>query len=518
MAIAILLIISIGISVFSLGEILVSKTRFANMADSLAFAGSTVQQYSMVNYQNIANLEPLVKISYNLGIALENLKEGAESLHKHVPGYDPTADVFADELTNIMGSYDSLVKKIDKNPFNPHFIDSAIYNELLNFYLSDAVIYAKNVEQQNLALDSNQWKHYTSLICPAETILQQGPVDGKNGTSPRFKWEFGLKNGKLIFRYVRRNGLNIEDATGGIFVVVVADSPEFMFKNLLPASTSTKVGKIISFSYSYPYTDTPDDVTYDPINLAFIELEFINLINSIRAAIMDSYKGKGNTSSSEKKIIKNLWNDMVDDYNGFLAFLDSNRFKAAFGINESVYKTNPVMGSLSALKLLNLSSFKTICQNKGLNRSVTEDQDTFYKSLTFKDIFSTPNDLRFAHETSIDRLITGRASLDARLKSLLNKIDVLDKNRASGNNIPAKLARIPAVVYENLNSSTLAPFLQVLTMVSDSINESYTSISNTTSLINLRSSYNYNSLKPSQAFWDLVPTIFNTPIIQLEGT
>jgi hypothetical protein len=410
MAIAIILVLFVGLSAFSLGESLVSKTRFQNIADSIAFAGGTAQQKSMVTYQKTANLEPLVKVAWNLGIAIENLREGAEAVHKHCEGYDPTADVFAHEITNIMGSYDSLLKQVDTNPFNPKFIDANIYNELINFYLSDAMIFAKMVEQQNLALDPGKWNNLQAYICPVETILQKGPVNGASGTSPRFKWEIGLKNGKLTFRYVRRSGTSVEDATGGLFVVLTADSPRFLFQNLLPASTANKSGKIISFAYSYPFTNIPDNVTYDPINLSFIELEFINLINSIRAAMLDGYNGKSNTSSSEKQIIKNLWNDMIEDYNGFLAFLDSNRFKAAFGINENVYKADPVLGSLPSMQLLNLSSYQSLCQSKGFNKDNPEDQRKFLNSITLKDVFTDRTAFQTALEVSIDRLASGRGS------------------------------------------------------------------------------------------------------------
>lgn len=509
MAVAIVLVIFIAISAFNLGENLVSKTRFKNLADSVAFAGSTVQQKSMETFQNIANLEPLTKIAWNLGIALDILEDGADAVHRVAPGYDPTADILAEEVDGIMSSYNSLFSSITNNPVNPKFVNANIYNELINFYLADTMIFSKNIELQNLANDPGRWQQYYSLICPAEAILQQGPVNGSDGTAPRFKWEIGLKGWKLTFRYVRRGGTAVEDASGGVFTILVSDAPELMFQNLLPTSTSTKRGKIVSYSYSYPFTDIPDNVTYDPINLSFYELEAINLINIFRAFLMQF----SSTSS-----VKSMWQDMIDDYNGFLAFLDSNRFKAAFGINDDVYRTNPVLGSLSAMKLLNLASYQTICQNKGLNKNSALDQQTFYKTLTLKDIFTSIANFETAVDTSVDRLAADRSNLNTSITTLLSKISTLNKNYNAGSNIPFKLARVPAVVYETENSSSLAPFFQVLILISDSINEAYSSVSDTKTLINLRSSFNFTTLKPAQAFWDEVPYFFETPIIQLEGT
>ena len=508
-AVSILLIVFIGMSVFVLGDVFASKTRFRNMSDSIAFAGGSVQQLSMEGFQNIANLEPLLKISYNLGLAMENLMDGAKAVHRVAPGYDPTADIFNNDMNSIMGSYDSLIKQIASNPISPHFVDADIYNEMLNFYMSDAMIYAKTIEQRNLTLNTNRWANYYSLICPAEAILQRGPINGVSGTAPRFKWEIGLKNGKLVFRYVRRSGGNVEDATSGVFNILVSDSPTLRYR-VLPVSTSLKQKKILAYSYAYPVTDVPDNVTYDPINLAFIELEFINLINIIRAALM---KNNNNASS-----VKNMWNDMVDDYNSFNTFLDSNRFKAAFGINDNIYKSNPVMGGLPSMKLLNLTEFKTICSSKGLSYSSASGQDTFYKTLTLKDIFSTTTNFRSALETSIDRLAADRANLSSDLTTLLNTIRNFDINRASGNNIPSKLLSISQTVYETLNSSTLAPFLQVTDLVGNAINGSYKTVSDTKALITLRNSYNFNNLKPPQAFWTLVPYFFEIPIVQMEGT
>ena len=509
MAVAIVLVIFIAISAFNLGENLVSKTRFKNLADSVSFAGSTVQQKSMETFQNIANLEPLTKIAWNLGIALDNIKNGADAVHRVAPGYDTTADILDSQLGSIMSSYNSLFSSITNNPINPTFVNANIYNELINFYLADTMIFSKNIELQNLANDPGRWLNYYSIICPAEAILQQGPVNGSDGTAPRFKWEIGLKGGKLTFRYVRRGGTAVEDASGGVFTILVSDAPKLMFQNLLPASQSTKRGKIVSYSYSYPFTEIPDNVTYDPINFAFIELEVINLVNIVRAFLMQ-FLGESS--------VKSMWQDMIDDYNGFLAFLDSNRFKAAFGINENVYQTNPAFGSLSAMKLLNLSSYKTICQNKGLDKNSSTDQQKFYHTLTLKDIFTTTTNFKTAIDTSVDRLAADRSNLSTSITTLLGKISTLNKNYNAGNNIPFKLARVPAVVYETENSSSLAPFFQVLTLVSDSINEAYSSVSDTKALIILRNSYNFNLLKPVQAFWDEVPYFFNIPIIQMEGT
>ncbi len=516
-AVSILLIVFVGLSVFTLGEALNAKSQFRNISDAVSFAGTCAQQKGISTFQSLLNLDPLVKVSYNLGIALDNLYKGAKALKKVSPTYDPTANIIASsQIGSLIAPYDGIIHTITPNPIDPHIVDSNLYNETLSFFSADAIIVAREIAERNLEISSNQLTGLELISLPSEVFLLRGPIQNIPGGPPRFKFEIGIKNGKLVLRYYRVIGDNTEIAESGVFNIMIADRPELLFQQILPAIQSNKIGKFLSFSYSYPFSEGGDETPINnAINLAYIQLEIINLINTVRANLMDFYSKFGLLF---KGIIESYWNSMVSDYNGFLDFLDSNNFRAAFGLDPSNYNLKPVMASLKDMGLLSIKSYQDLASQKGYDINNEEDIQDFYKNLTLKDIFETEENFRDAIETSIDTFSEDQGNIKSHLKSLMNKIKVFNKDHASGNNIPYILANFVDIIYENLNESTLADFLEVLQIVARGINVTYADLSDFNTLVSLRSDYNLDSLKPDEGFYELLRYFFETPLIKLEGT
>jgi hypothetical protein len=168
--------------------------------------------------------------------------------------------------------------------------------------------------------------------------------------------------------------------------------------------------------------------------------------------------------------------------------------------------------------ILNIQSFKDLAAEKGYDINNEEDIKDFYKTLTLKDIFGTEENFRTSIEDTIDTFATDEANVKTRLATLMNKIKVFNKDYASGGNIPYILTNFVDIIYENLNESTLGPFLEVLQLIGNGVGLTYTNLNEFNTLVSLRTGYDFNSLKPDESFYNLLDYFFDTPLIKLEGT
>ncbi|HPO29028.1 MAG TPA: hypothetical protein PLD35_03315 [Caldisericia bacterium] len=519
-AVSILLIVFVGLSVFSLGEALNNKSQFRNLSDAVSFAGTCAQHKGVSAFQSLLNIDPLVKVSYNLGIALDNLHKGAKALKKVSPTYDTTANIIAtSQIESLISPYNNLISSITSNPADPHVVDSNLYNETLSFFSADAIIFAREILEKNLEiLPPDELKNLSMVSLPSEIFLRRGPILNIPGNPPRFRFELSIKEGKLVLRYYRVIDENTEIAESGVFNIMIADSPNLLFQQILPDIETEKLGKFLSFSYSFPFPEegyeegTP---VSEAINLSYIQLEAINLVNTLRASMMEF---DSNFGPLFKNTIENYWNSMVSDYNGFLDFINSNNFRAAFGLNPSSYHLKPVFASLKDMGILNIQSFKDLAAEKGYDINNEEDIKDFYKTLTLKDIFGTEENFRTSIEDTINTFATDEANVETHLATLMNKIKVFNKDYASGGNIPYILTNFVDIIYENLNESTLGPFLEVLQLIGNGVGLTYTNLNEFNTLVSLRTGYDFNSLKPDESFYNLLDHFFDTPLIKLEGT
>ncbi|HOJ16735.1 MAG TPA: hypothetical protein PLC43_06180, partial [Caldisericia bacterium] len=505
-AVSILLIVFVGLSVFSLGEALNNKSQFRNLSDAVSFAGTCAQHKGVSAFQSLLNIDPLVKVSYNLGIALDNLHKGAKALKKVSPTYDTTANIIAtSQIESLISPYNNLISSITSNPADPHVVDSNLYNETLSFFSADAIIFAREILEKNLEiLPPDELKNLSMVSLPSEIFLRRGPILNIPGNPPRFRFELSIKEGKLVLRYYRVIDENTEIAESGVFNIMIADSPNLLFQQILPDIETEKLGKFLSFSYSFPFPEegyeegTP---VSEAINLSYIQLEAINLVNSLRASMMEF---DSNFGPLFKNTIENYWNSMVSDYNGFLDFINSNNFRAAFGLNPSSYHLKPVFASLKDMGILNIQSFKDLAAEKGYDINNEEDIKDFYKTLTLKDIFGTEDNFRTSIEETINSLATDQSNVESSLTTLLDELKAFNKDSSSGNNIPQILTSFVDIIYENLDESTLDPFLEVIQLINNGVDLTYTNINEFDTTQSFSSNYDFNSLKPDESFYNLL--------------
>jgi len=173
--------------------------------------------------------------------------------------------------------------------------------------------------------------------------------------------------------------------------------------------------------------------------------------------------------------------------------------------------------------ILNIQSFKDLAAEKGYDINNEEDIKDFYKTLTLKDIFGTEENFRTSIEDTINTFATDEANVETHLATLMNKIKVFNKDYASGGNIPYILTNFVDIIYENLNESTLGPFLEVLQLIGNGVGNNgvdltYTNINEFDTTQSFSSNYDFNSLKPDESFYNLLDHFFDTPLIKLEGT
>jgi hypothetical protein len=511
-AVSILLIVFVGLSVFSLGEALNNKSQFRNISDAVSFAGTCTQQKGCFISQSLLDIDSLVKISYNFGVAFDNLSDGAKILIKESPSYDPTANIInSSEIHSLISPYNGVIHPLINNP---KYIKPAnsVYNASLSFSGRDSIIFARKILEKNLELlPSEELKNLSCVSLPSEIFLLRGPIQNVSGDTSRFKFELSINDGKIASRYYRVINGNTEIGGAGIFNIMVADTPKLLFQQVLPDNQSGKLGKFLSFSYSSPFSEEGEGSSFsEAIKISSGQLENINATN---ADIVKAMK-----KSKDKHTIEGYWDNMVSNYNGFLSYLNSNNLKAAFDLNLSSYRLEPVFSSLKDMKLLNLKTYKDLALEKGYNINNEEDIQDFYKTLTLRDIFGTEDNFRTAVEETINSFATNQSNVKSDLTTLLNEISVFNKDSSSGKNIPYVLINFANIINENLEESTLGPFLEVLTLVGNGINLTYTNINEFHTTSSFSSDYDFNSLKPNEDFYNLLDHFFDTPLIKLEGT
>lgn len=511
-AVSILLIVFVGLSVFSLGEALNNKSQFRNLSDAVSFAGTCAQQKGCFISQSLLNIDSLVLILYNLGIAIGNLSEGAKILIKESPNYDPTANIIASsEIQSLLAPYNGIIHPLINNP---KYTQPAkeVYNASSTFSSRDSIIFAREILEKNLELlPPDELKNLVVISLPSEVFLLRGPVQNIPGDTSRFKLELSIKDGEIASRYYRVVDGNTEIAGAGVFTIVISDAPQLLFQQILPAVQNEKLGKFLSFSYSSPFSEGGEG---SPFSEAIeISSEQFEQINNINADIVKEMK-----KSKDKHTIENLWDNMVSNYNSLLEYLNSNNFKAAFDINLSNYQLKPVFSSLKDMKLLNLKTYRDLALEKGYDINNEEDIENFYKTLTLKDIFGTEDNFRTSIEETINSLATDQSNVESSLTTLLDELKAFNKNSSSGNNIPQILTSFVDIIYENLDESTLDPFLEVIQLINNGVDLTYTNINEFDTTQSFSSNYDFNSLKPDESFYNLLDHFFDTPLIKLEGT
>jgi hypothetical protein len=447
-----------------------------------------------------------------------DLKEGAVALNKVAPGFDKTATALlfttdvVKELGNEVSKFQQRIDQIVITPTDPQVVTAQIFNAVQNYHSSNSIILAKMIETQNLT--KNNFTGFSSLICPSEIFFNQGPIDPSTYT-----WSTYIRNGRPKYRNTRTigsiaTGFKEIILTGGNICIMVADSPKMTFSHLLPATTSTKKGKIVAFSYALAGDQTIGVSIEEPIVTCFNKLMSLNTTNKARAAEMTELAKS--VTAANIQLIKDKWAQMLTDYNSYLDFLTTTGYDDYFRIYETSYTNTPQYGSLSAMNLLEIPAYQTICANKGLDYTKPEDQQAFYKALTLKDIFGTVANFRSAVETSIDKLSADRPNQTTVMDALLAQIWSLKSDHQNWN-LPNMIDDYVNRVHVTESPSDLDPFLEVFQKINNAITESYTEVYNLDTILPTIT-FDFNSLKPTQAFWDQVPNFFETPIVELEGT
>lgn len=518
-AVSIVLVLAVAFGAYNVQSILVAKQKVRQMTDATALAGALSRKVGLDAYQQLANLDILLAVSWELGAAWENILDGANYVHDVVPGYDPTADLFATDNTipNIVPikNHISFVHK-------KGLVEDTTYAKAQQYLILEALLYAKAVEAKNLEIPTFPHLNQMSLLIPSEMIISRGPVLSYTEVNyAPYDWEVARKDGRMIFLIQKPDPDTGEmfATTIGLMHLELVDSPQPLFSAFLSAFTSGKSGKLSALAYAYPYN--MEEITgevLEPVDPFVNDMEAINAENTNRVKDIRQISQKPNPTAQDISDLKALWNTLVADYNYLLEFCEQIGLLDVLDISSGAYRSNPVMGSLHNLNLLGLKGYRDIADNKGIDYTTEEGKDDFYKTLTFQDIFGSKEtfwqDLRTTYQTLIDNNTT----YSDDLSDLLNTCKFYDIDSSGGNNVPALLKTIPDLVYANLEHSTLDPFLTLSNMISEDIVNCYSNLVALPSSTANNSLITVDSLMPSTTMMNYLDSIFTAPIIRWEGS
>jgi len=409
-AVAIALILFIGLGVYNFSEVLNVKAKFRNLSDSASFAGTIAQTKSIYTWLSFNNISPMVVISYQIDNAFNILDDAAGYLVAKSPNFDSTANTInTSTQENIFEDLDKIIKKIAHEPKNPtdlETVDPIFYNYLLSFYEFNGLILAREISENNRNYILNNLNNVTCYTLPSEIILLRAPIQfGANTNSKRFKFKIMMKHGKIIIKY--HDQIENEYANSGFFNISIADTPTTLYQNILPVTVSTKIGKMVAFSTSSSYSDTepdPETPLLDEINDFIVLFEDINEDNT---SLVDHMKKNKNNKSK----LQADWSEIVSNYNSLYEYVIDNNLLSYFEFDQKEnYNNTPIFSSLKGLELLNIEDYKTIASGKGLNPNNPGDAEKFYKTLSLQDIFQTQQNMKYIIEESIDSFSNDKKS------------------------------------------------------------------------------------------------------------
>jgi len=518
-AVSIVLVLAVAFGAYNVQTILVAKQKVRQMTDATVLAGALSRKVGLDAYQELANLDVLLAVSWELGVAWENILDGAVYVHTVASGYDPTADLLATDNTiqNIVPikNHISFVHK-------KGLVDDTTYAKAQQYLILEALLYARDVEQKNLEIPSFPTANHMSLLIPSEMIINKGPVLSYTEVNyAPYDWRVGEKDGRMIFLIQTPDSDTGEmfTTTIGLANLELVDSPQPLFSAFLSAFTSGKSGKLSGFAYAYPYNmDEITGVPFEPIDPFVNDLETVNAENTVRVKTLRQISLKSKPTAQDILDLKTTWSTLVASYNGLLSYCEQIGLLDVLDISSGAYQSNPVMGSLHNLNLLGLKRYRDLADTKGIDYTTEEGKEDFYKTLTLQDIFGSKEvfwqDLRTTYQTLIDNNVV----YSEDLSELLNTCKFYDINSSGGSNVPHLLKSIPDLVYANVENPTLDAYLTLSSMISEDIVYCYNNLVNLPGSTSNTSLITVDSLMPSQTMMNYLDSLFSAPIVRWEGS
>ncbi len=517
-AVSIVLVLVVALSAYNLQMLLVAKQKVRQVTDAAALAGALSRKSGLESFQQIANLDLLIALSWEIGTTWEYILEGAQYVHQVVPGYDATADLLATDhsIGNII-PVKNHIAHVDKKGI----VEDSTYALAQQYLILDALLYAKAVEERNLTISTFPSENQMSLLIPSEMIINRGAVlSYTDANYASYHWKIGLKDGRMIFLVENTDELDAGafHTSIGLACIELIHSPETLFSSMLSSLASTKTGKLVAFAYAYPYNREDVDAEFEPADSVVASLELINNENSDLIETLHQIAKKKHPSAEDIQDLKSAWDTLVADCNYMLEFCEEVRLLDVLDIGSGEYKSNPVMGSLHALNLLEQESYQDIADAKGIDYSTQTGIDSFYNTLSLEDIFGSEEafwqDLRTTYQTLID----ASTEFSSNLTHLLGVCKFFNINHASGHNVPYYFQEIPEIVYDHLESSTLNDFLTFSNMISEDIVNCYDNLAALPSMVSNAPSITVDVLMPDTEMLDYLSQIFSAPIVRWEGS
>jgi hypothetical protein len=497
-SVLLLLMVTVGLISLQIGQGVVTRIRFRQLADSSCLSAATAYPAQAVAIEHASLCNDYVILIAKLNTTLSILGEAATVMNSKVPGYDTLSTYLASsDFSTLLATYTDLINSISNTPQNPNLLPPDFETEARALMHLSSMHAARRNNLDNQSLYGGLFLNLEQVVLPDSFLWSDDPLN---------------------------------QPVHGFFQISDMPAPRFFFLNVFPYASIDRKGKMINASYTTLIDLTNQDTAstlslkecFDQQNQSLENLNQANIIrlNSMKLIALPIDPIKLATLTS-------LWESMINDYQQwFQASVDLDAFRLGFS---SVQYSIPSFTTLLNAQHQLGEQIQDIAESKGISISHHNTmKEELSPSLNLRDFFS-PSSTESAVLAFQDRLILYYETLQQNtsvtqnsISLLLQKLDSFERDEALPNqDIPSIFQTISEAIGDQLDTTShdkIEPmefFLSVFSAHTQTLYEHINSIS-----LNWNAQNSLLSLSlplPSNVYFDDASDFFVLPYTRLES-
>jgi hypothetical protein len=497
-SVLLLLIVIVGLTALQIGQGVVSRIRFRQLADSSCLSAAATYPAQAVALEHTVLTHEYVLLAAQMGTSFCILNEAAQIMNSKVPGHD-TLSVYlgSADFTNASTAYADLMDSISSTPQDPNLLPSGIETEARTLLHLSSVQAARRNCQDNQNIYGGIFQDLEQVVLPDSFLWSDTPL---------------------------------EQPVQGFFQISDMPAPRFFFLTAFPYSSIDRKGKMINASYTslIDYTALPDpnpELAKDKFDQQNQSLDTLNQTNTTR---LNSMKLIALPMDAAKRAnLISFWEAMVDDYQQWAqTTVDLDLFGPAFS---SASYTIPSFTTILNAQYELREAIEDIAESKGISTFHHNTmKEELSESLGLRDFFSSASTelavIAFQDRLNsyYEALLENTSVTQASINLLLQQLEPFDEDTSNPNqDIPSILRSISESLESQLDAASkdkIQPMEFFLEIFSSNIQDLFDHVNSISLNWNAMNSLTGLDLPtPSNTFYNDAPDFFAIPITRLES-
>lgn len=497
-SVLLLLMVTVGLISLQIGQGVVSRIRFRQLADSSCLSAAATYPAQVIGIEHASLSNEYLILAAQLGTTLDILNQAAQVVKAKASGYDTLSSYFASvDFTGMVNTYSDLIDSITTTPQNPNLLPTGFGTEARALIHLSSIQAARRNNLDNQGLYGGLFQNLEQVVLPDSFLWTNDPLN---------------------------------QPVHGFFQISDMPAPRFFFLNAFPYSSIERKGKMINASYTSLIDFTAASTSSTPsLKDSFDQQsQSLNNLNQTNTTRLNSMKAINNPMNATKlATLTSLWETMINDYQQwFQTTVDIESFR--LGRSSVQYSVPSFTTILNAQHQLG-EFIQDIAESKGISISHHNTmKEDLSGSLNLRDFFS-PSSTELAVIAFQDRLVSYYDLLQQNttvtqnsISLLLQKLEPFNADETSPNqDIPSILQTISDALENQLDAPSkdkIQPmefFLSVFSSHTQNLYDHINSISlNWNALTGLHS---LNLPLPSTVFFEDAADFFILPYTRLES-